>query len=78
MWERLRRLLAAIPWRRVSKLIGAALGGVTGGGVTALAAALGVDLTSEQVGLIVAICSALGTYLAPANAPPGDKVAPSA
>jgi len=56
-----------IRWARVRKLIGSALGAVTGGGVAAVAEALGLDLSPSMVGLIVAVCSALGTYLAPPN-----------
>ena len=56
-------------WKRFRKLIGSLLGSVTGGAVVAAARLFGVELDPELVGLIVAICSALGTYLAPPNEP---------
>jgi len=54
-------------WKRIRKLLGSLLGAVTGGAVVAAARLFGVELAPELVGLIVAVCSALGTYLAPPN-----------
>jgi hypothetical protein len=54
-------------WKRIRKLIGSLLGAVTGGAVVGVARLFGVELEPELVGLIVAVCSALGTYLAPPN-----------
>jgi len=54
-------------WKRIRKLIGSLLGAVTGGAVVGVARLFGVELEPELVGLIVAVCSAVGTYLAPPN-----------
>jgi len=54
-------------WKRIRKLIGSLLGAVTGGAVVAAARLFGVELDPELVGLIVAVCAAVGTYLAPPN-----------
>lgn len=57
---------------RISKLIGAFLGGVTPASVVGYLAAFGVHLPEAQVGVILSvatlIASALGVYVAPKNA----------
>lgn len=58
--------------RRYSKLIGTILGGVTGSGVVAAAAAFGWSVP-ESVALVIAgVAASLGTLLAPAQ-PAGWK-----
>jgi len=54
-------------WGRIRKLLGSLLGAVTGGAVVGVARLFGVELDPELVGLIVAVCAAVGTYLAPPN-----------
>lgn len=54
---------------RVKKLLGALLGGATGVGVAAVLHAAHVEVTPELATTLAALLAALGTYLAPANAP---------
>lgn len=62
---------------RFSKLFGALIGVVTPSGLVGLLAIYGVGLTESQAGLIlgavIAIGSALGVYVAPANTPKPAK-----
>lgn len=52
------------------KLIGAILGGVTGGGLVALAAAIGWDLPEAAAMAIAGGVAAVGTLVAPPNRKP--------
>lgn len=53
--------------QKIKKLIGAALGAVTAGGVLALADALGLGVGPELATVVAGALAALGTYLAPKN-----------
>ncbi|WP_166345148.1 hypothetical protein [Phytoactinopolyspora limicola] len=64
----LRRLGEKLHPARISKAIGAALGGVTGLTVTEIAAEwLDLDIPEPYAGAIAVGLVALGAYLAPAN-----------
>lgn len=54
---------------RFRKLIGTIVGGILGLGVGAVLTASGVILAPVLVALITVVLSAIGTYVAPANAP---------
>lgn len=58
---------------RYSKLFGALIGAVTPSGLVGLAAIFGAGVTLDQasliLGLVTAVGSALGVYVAPANTP---------
>lgn len=56
--------------RRVSKLLGAVLGGVTGATVAGLLSLAGVDVSDVQAAALAALLSSVGAYLAPANSEP--------
>ena len=62
--NRLRALAAP-----VKKLLGSILGGATGVGVAAALDAVGWHLPTSVDGAIAVLLAALGTWLAPANAP---------
>lgn len=53
--------------RKIKKLIGAALGAVTAGGVLAVANALGIGVGPELAAAVAGLLAAVGTYLAPKN-----------
>lgn len=54
-------------WRRFKKFIAAALTSLTAGGVVAILAAFGVDITTELATVIVGAAGALAVLLGPAN-----------
>lgn len=54
--------------RKIKKLIGAALGAVTAGGVLAVADALGLGVGPELATVVAGVLAAFGTWLAPRNA----------
>lgn len=56
--------------RKISKLIGTALGGLTGAAVAGLLALAGVEVTPAEATALAVLLSSLGAYLAPANAGP--------
>lgn len=53
--------------RRVRKLVGAVLGGVTAGAVIAVGRMAGVEVEPELAAAVVTVLAAIGTYVAPAN-----------
>lgn len=53
--------------RKIKKLVGALLGGVTAGGILAAADAFGLAVGPELATTVAAVLAALGTYLAPKN-----------
>ncbi|NED96437.1 hypothetical protein G1H11_14095 [Phytoactinopolyspora alkaliphila] len=62
------RLRTKLHPRRISKAIGAALGGVTGVTVTQVAAEwFDWDIQEPYAGAIAVAVTALGAYIAPAN-----------
>lgn len=56
--------------KRVSKLLGTLLGGLTGAGVAAVLALAGLEVTPAEASALALLLSSLGAYLAPANAGP--------
>lgn len=54
--------------RRISKLLGALLGGASGATVAGLLSLAGMDVTEPQAAALAVLLSSLGAYLAPANA----------
>lgn len=55
--------------RRIRKLIGAALGGVTGAVVVAVARLAGWEADPVLAGAIATVLGALGAWIAPPNEP---------
>lgn len=53
--------------RRIHKLIGAALGGITAGAVIGAFALFDVTIGTELATAIVTVLAAAGTYISPAN-----------
>ena len=53
--------------RKIRKLIGSLLGGVTAAVVITVAGALGVTVEAELAAAIAVILAAVGTWIAPAN-----------
>lgn len=60
-------------FRRIWKAIGAALGGVTGAAVVAVAGAFGADVSPELGAAIALILATVGTAIAPRNEPAPAK-----
>lgn len=56
-------------FRRVWKAIGAALGGITGAAVVAVAGAFGWEVSPELGAAIALILATVGAAIAPKNAP---------
>jgi hypothetical protein len=56
--------------RRLSKLVGTVLGGLTGVTVAGLLSLAGVEVTEPEAAALAVLLSSVGTYLAPANAKP--------
>lgn len=70
----LRQLGEKLHPRRISKAIGAALGGVTGVTVTKVAAEwLDLEISEPYAGAIAVGLVALGAYLVPANREGADR-----
>lgn len=53
--------------RRIRKLIGAALGGITAGAVIGVFALFDVTIGTELATAMVTLLAAAGTYISPAN-----------
>lgn len=58
-------------FRRIRKLVGALLGGVTGAAVVAVAGAAGAEVPPELGAAVATLAGALGAWLAPPNEPAG-------
>jgi len=57
---------------RIRKLIGTALGGITGVGVATVLALAGLNLPDTVDAALAVILAAIGTYIAPPNTTPEE------